>query len=478
MTLAVVFAAFVLVSLARGLEPGDPVPWWTTLAVAWGWPALGGAWLLGVSGLMAARLDRRGDRRAPGRLSAATAAYQLVAIGVHAAAVLWGGWAAWVRGWMGDPVFLDELVTTAPLMVVLTVAFAAGYPLERRIREAALLGRLDRGEPVHAVPSLWRYLWRAWRHRVLFFAVPLALIAAWSEGVGVVAAWRGWGEWARGGAQLAGTLGVFALSPVLLRVVWDTVKLREGPLHDRVTALARAHRVALAGVLVWRTEGMVVNAAVSGIIPGLRYVVLSDALLERLSEAQVDAVALHELAHVRKRHMLWLGLAVLATVTVAGTPLGWAATLIAWGGADPWAVELTAAGLTLAATMFVLGAVSRRFEWQADAFAARHVSALDTAGATDTVSDAGIGAMAGALGRVAALNGVAPSRFAWRHGSIAERQRRLRSLAGLASDRLPIDRAVSWCKAGVVAGCVLGAALVGVDAWLAGVVAAWAGTGG
>jgi hypothetical protein len=48
---------------------------------------------------------------------------------------------------------------------------------------------------------------------------------------------------------------------------------------------------------------------------------------------------------------------------------------------------------------------------------------------------------------VADLHGVPPSRFSFRHGSISERQRRLRGLVGVAVGAMPIDRSVRRIKA-------------------------------
>jgi hypothetical protein len=58
--------------------------------------------------------------------------------------------------------------------------------------------------------------------------------------------------------------------------------------------------------------------------------------------------------------------------------------------------------------------------------------------------------MAGALGRVAALNYINPRRRSWRHGSIAWRQAYLTGLVGRNSSHLPIDRMVARLKIAAV----------------------------
>ena len=48
-----------------------------------------------------------------------------------------------------------------------------------------------------------------------------------------------------------------------------------------------------------------VNACVTGILPGYRYVLLSDALIESLSPMETAAVFGHEIGHIVHRHLLY-----------------------------------------------------------------------------------------------------------------------------------------------------------------------------
>src|SRR5690606_39266300 len=108
-------------------------------------------------------------------------------------------------------------------------------------------------------------------------------------------------------------------------------------------------------------------------------------------------------------------IASLMLIALALTPLQGALERL--GAAAP-AVE---GAILLVGAGFIFGLVSRRFEWQADAFAAADLS---RAAASEClvpspqclVSDEAAGAMSGALGAVAALNHVPPRRFSFRHG--------------------------------------------------------------
>jgi STE24 endopeptidase len=299
-------------------------------------------------------------------------------------------------------------------------------------------------------------VWFQLRHQALFLLVPLALISSWSEGL--ERAWTGPG--AAGTAyeivRAAGALSLLMIAPAIIVRVWSTIPLPLGPLHDRLRAIAGEAGVRAGRIRVWRTHGAIANAAVLGILPRPRYLVLSDLLLESLPNEEVDVVARHEFAHLRKRHMAWLGVIVASSACVAvllATLIERALPALTATGSEggirdsatlAGAVEL---GLVAATGFLVLGAfmaASRTFEWQADAFAA--ASASRDAG-SDIVRSEDARLVAHTLGRIALLNGVSPRRPSWRHGSIQRRQHRLRELPGRPLGALPIDRrarAIAW----------------------------------
>jgi hypothetical protein len=226
--------------------------------------------------------------------------------------------------------------------------------------------------------------------------------------------------------------------------------------------------VGFRELLVWRTFGGMTNAAVMGVLAPVRYVLLTDALLEQMSDDQVEAVMAHELAHIRKRHLLWLvlvaGVALVAVETAAAVSLqltGRALIHFGWEGylpqllSDRDAVAAASLGFAVVIWLGLFGWVSRRFERQADSFAVAHLARRDhdddvphpgpePDAPTATIQANAITTMVAALDRVAELNNITPTRRSWRHGSIRWRQRYLRSLEGLPVTELPIDRVVNW----------------------------------
>jgi STE24 endopeptidase len=156
----------------------------------------------------------------------------------------------------------------------------------------------------------------------------------------------------------------------------------------------------------------VANAQVVGILPGWRYVMLSDRLLETMDDRQIEAVFAHELGHIVHRHMLWF-LVFFAAVVMAMGASGevietWLRRTFAQGTAS---LNLSLAGyafVMFGATLLLMSRLSRRFERQADVFAARMMEgemAGESDEATETSassveprrSDEGTGGRAGAL---------------------------------------------------------------------------------
>lgn len=463
MTPALVIAAFVCVHLGSVWAGGAGLsPAWTLagcLAPFAGVWAAAHAWV----GAMVRRLDATSDPRWIGRAERVVAWSRVAALVWHAAAVLWLGEVEAWRAVVGDLVAVEELLAVAPPLAVILGGFWTLHPIERRVREAQVLAALDAGAPLRHLPSAWESVLAGARPQVLLVAVPLSMMLVWHEAVVWVWAVRGWG-WVgvlMPAVQVAGVVGVLVVSPAVLRRVLGTSPMPEGPLRERLVGLGRAQGVRFREVLVWDTGKSQVNGAVMGLVPWVRYVLLTDALLERLGPAQLEAVMAHEVAHVRERHMAWMAAVVVGGVGLLGTPLGWGAMVLAarWGA---W-VEVAAAGLTLAGVLAALGFVSRRFEWQADAFAAKHLSGWRRGDRRTLVTPEGAAAMGGALRSVGLLNGIHPGKFGWRHGSIATRRARLAGIVGRPAGGLWIDREVRAIKAAAVVGLGVGLVLIGLD---------------
>jgi len=439
------------------------------------------------------KLDQRGSTVYLASADSALSMSRILIVAIQLANVLMLGWLDIVRDTIGDSVIVDEALATAPALLAIAAGWAAYYPIDARVRQARLFAAVERGETVYPPRTRGQYMLDQLRHQMLIVLLPIGLLMAWSETlVFLTPAISGaMGEPIEGqaaysdrvglaivGLQLLGAVVVLSVSPALMRHVWSTVALGPGALRDRLQALCDRHGVRHRGLLVWRTHGTMINGAVMGVFGRLRYILLTDALLDSLPDRQVEAVMAHEIAHVKKRHLPWLMAVLITSVGLAGAILTGALMFVeSLPGLPsdailPW-MSLIQPGATIAAAvagLWVFGFVSREFERQADAFAVKHLSGLSgdrAAAASLVVTPDAAEAMIGALDSVAELNHVPRRKFTWRHGSIADRQRRIASLVGRPLAGLPIDRRVTTIKALGALGLLGLVALTGVEYWLA-----------
>lgn len=195
-----------------------------------------------------------------------------------------------------------------------------------------------------------------------------------------------WGAWA------AFSLLMSWAWPRLIAPLFNRFReMPEGALRAGVIELARRCGFEPRGVFVM--DGSRRSAHGNAYFTGLgrsKRIVFFDTLLETLAPAEVQAVLAHELGHFRLRHVAWRIVWSLATAFA-----GFA--LLAWLSMQPWfqpALGVSTGGshtllllFALAAPVFLLPVgplaawLSRRHEYAADAFAARHADATALASA-------------------------------------------------------------------------------------------------
>ena len=408
---------------------------------------------------------RLADSGAPGAIFGAerlARSARVVLLAHFALVVLVFGWLDTVRGVVGDVVLLDELLTIAPPLAGVVATWWLYYPIERSVRDAQLIRRLDLGKAIFPTPTRGQYVLGQARLHLLLLLAPVLMILTAAELIDFALVRGELARWIGDVLTLLAAVGIVLLAPVLARFVLDAEAMAAGALRDELLGVCRTHRVRIRALLIWRTYGTMINAAVMGLIGPLRYVLLTDALLESMSRREVVAVMAHEIGHIRRRHLPWLLASLLATIAVMTAPLlaaslaldGWTASdaRSPWGRLATTAVAVSAA----AAVLTVFGWISRRFERQADSFAVVHLSRDDgsDAAAPGLIGAEAVAVMCGALESIARLNAVPATRPSWRHGSIAWRRAYLESLVGKPAETLPIDRQVRWIKG--LAALVLG----------------------
>lgn len=221
--------------------------------------------------------------------------------------------------------------------------------------------------------------------------LPIAALLLWI--MGTAGAWWWLAAWA---AWTAVQLLLVVLYPTVIAPIFNRFEpLADEALRQRVEALLARCGFAAKGLFVM--DGSRRSAHGNAYFTGLgaaKRVVFFDTLLARLSPGEVEAVLAHELGHFKKRHITQR---IAASVALSGA--GFA--LLGWLAGQSWFYSglgvqpnLAAPNDALALLLFLLvvpvfgfflaplgAALSRRHEFEADAYACANADAHDLASA-------------------------------------------------------------------------------------------------
>jgi STE24 endopeptidase len=221
--------------------------------------------------------------------------------------------------------------------------------------------------------------------------LPLAALVLWI----MAATGRYWWLWAWA-AWMVFNVAALLLYPTVIAPLFNTFRpLTDDSLKARVQALMARSGFAAKGLFVMdgsRRSGHA-NAYFTGFGAAKR-VVFFDTLLAKLRPGEVEAVLAHELGHFKLRHVVKRIVLMFALSLAGFALLGWLATR-SWFytglGVEP---NLGAANDALALLLFMLVVpvfgyfvsplftqLSRRHEFQADAYACRQADGRDLANA-------------------------------------------------------------------------------------------------
>ena len=221
--------------------------------------------------------------------------------------------------------------------------------------------------------------------------LPIAALMLW-----IMAAAGGlWWLWAWA-AWMGFNLLVLVLYPTVIAPLFNKFEpLADESLNQRVRALMARCGFAAKGLFVM--DGSARSAHANAYFTGFgasKRVVLFDTLLSKLSPGEVEAVLAHELGHFKHKHVI-KRLATMFALSLAGFALlGWLSSQ-SWFyiglGARP---SVQGPNDALALLLFLLAApvfgffvaplfarLSRRHEFEADAYACRQSSGADLAAA-------------------------------------------------------------------------------------------------
>jgi len=345
-------------------------------------------------------------------------------------------WPALIRSVFGYHLAgLDELVMLLPFVLWIVAGYLFLYPADRAIRESMLGHMLYLSEPVHPIWSRRQYLAFQLQFQLLLMGLPLLFIVAAKDLIDIprhqivdysrslLTPWH-----LRAFADLVPEMllavvsgMIFIMAPFLVKWVWRARPLPDGELRRSLVRLGESAGLTYRDILLWPTYGVIVNAAVVGFFGPIRYIMLSDGLIESLTDGQIDAVFGHEIGHVRLHHLPFFLVFAFASMGLIGLA-GWKMQVMFHLS------EEMSEGMILLAIMGVwfgvFGFISRRFEAQSDLFGAqllssefdrggcthpnclRHALKVDSLLTADPVCLTGAELFSSALDRTASLNAV------------------------------------------------------------------------
>ncbi len=383
------------------------------------------------------------------------------AIWLGSAAIVLGalGWTSLVRvNWgLEHAVLVDDVLVLLPVLAPLALSWAVWYDVDQVMRRGmGLQPGCDQGDITREWSSdegcgarrghrdrqgRWTYVGVHARHYLGVLVVPVLTVLGFQD------ATRHFLPEAEDGVLLAAAhvpalVFLAILFPSLLRHVWQTRPLEPGPLRDRLESTARRAGFKARDILVWNTGGMMLNAAVAGFVPVFRYVFLTDGLLNRLSDAQIQAVFGHEIGHLRHRHLFLRIVAMFAPVglglLVDGVFPGFLHEVSGGISSESDMPPLVMGVLALVGLagylLFVFGPYCRLLEGQADLFGCRALAAAAQAEPVATYVSA--------LEDLASAGAIDRERSSWQHASIAARVAFVRRIASDPAFELRFHRRI------------------------------------
>ncbi|MFZ2447267.1 MAG: M48 family metalloprotease [Syntrophobacteraceae bacterium] len=101
-------------------------------------------------------------------------------------------------------------------------------------------------------------------------------------------------------------VGFVLFGPWLMVRLWRCEPLPSDSVKEELEKYCERHGFRLGGFFLWPLfGGEMLTAGIVGILPGLRYILITSGLLRILDTSELKAVVAHEMGHVRKKHLLF-----------------------------------------------------------------------------------------------------------------------------------------------------------------------------
>ncbi len=210
--------------------------------------------------------------------------------------------------WQIDQLLLDELLIMGPCLLSLVLSWLVLFEWQK----------LSAPDDV-SLPSRMRFLSIQCRVHLLVILAPLLVMIVIKDSRDVLGPLP---VLAKNLLILATVSAALCLMPFLVKLIWRNRPLTVKEGRQTLLDLCAAHRMRVRDVRVWETGGQVVNAVVTGILPGFRLLMISDRLLSSYPEHELRAILRHEAGHVRLRHLpIRIGFILLPAFSLAAMEL-------------------------------------------------------------------------------------------------------------------------------------------------------------
>ncbi len=354
----------------------------------------------------------------------------------------YGWWAAVDLG-LGKIPLAAKAMNLLPFLLAMVLYWVMDWPFQRELR---LRITARQGRPTETLPTLGEYLDYNIRHQLLFIGVPVGLIVCFQDIVTLyvepLLPQTSGGQAIAIAALIVPAGFVFLLAPLIIVRIWRTSRLPDGPLRDQLEHICKAMNLRYRDILIWQSGLTVANAGVMGLAGPVRYILLSDLMLDQMDSEQVKAVFAHEAGHIVSHHIFYLALFAITAGTISMVVASLAGHAL---GLSNWMQEFVALAIMMGSWSIGFGWFSRKLERQSDVIAAWACGpeAYQSEGA---ISPHGAAVFCSALQKVAELNGMPLAQKNWRHGSILARVNYILALGTSGFGRKPIDQLVARAK--------------------------------
>jgi len=211
--------------------------------------------------------------------------------------------------------------------------------------------------------------------------------------------------------------------PPFIKYWWGCSSLPRTEKKESIVNFLRKSGFKYKDILRWPLlEGRMMTAGVMGLLPKFRYILVTDSLLNLLSEEELNAVMAHEIGHIKYKHILFYIFFLLGYMALS---IGLFDVIFYAMAANPWLFDLLRSQKELQTGIFyslfsvpvilsvilyfryIMGFFMRNFERQADLYSAKLMGKPEP-----TIMS---------LEKIAQMSGQSRNLPSWHHFSIAER---------------------------------------------------------